>query len=203
MKIIIILISIIVLSMTITGCSNQNNDVDNSQNDASANNQINMEDTMSQYQFPGVLPDEQIKNKKAIISTNKGDIEIELYADKAPKTVSNFIYLAQNGFYNGLIFHRVEPGFVIQGGDPSGNGTGGPGYKFEDEAVQGEYVKGAVAMANSGANTNGSQFFVCLDDLSSGLPKQYNLFGQVTKGMEVVEKISVDDKMNSVTITDK
>ncbi len=200
MKKIFILLSIIVLSISIVGCSKSDS---NNQNTIEQNNQINQEANVGNYQFPGVLADEQIENKKAVISTNKGDIEIDLYADKAPKTVSNFIYLAQNGFYNGLTFHRVEPGFVIQGGDPSGNGTGGPGYKFEDEAVQGEYVKGAVAMANSGANTNGSQFFVCLDDLSNGLPKQYNLFGQVTKGMEVVEKISVGDKINSVTITDK
>ena len=197
-KKIIIISTLLIMVLSITGCSNDTN-----RNTTENNNQNNQEDSMSQYQFPGVLPDEQINNKKAVINTNKGDIEIELYADKAPKTVSNFIYLAQNGFYNGLTFHRVEPGFVIQGGDPSGNGTGGPGYQFEDETVQGEYVKGAVAMANSGVNTNGSQFFVCLDDLSSGLPKQYNLFGQVTKGMDVVEKISIGDKMNSVTIADK
>lgn len=158
---------------------------------------------MSQYSFPGVLPDSEIQNKKAVIVTDKGTIEFELFADKAPKTVSNFIYLAQQGFYNGLTFHRVEPGFVIQGGDPSGNGTGGPGYSFEDEPVVGEYEKGVVAMANSGPDTNGSQFFICLDDLSQMLGKQYNLFGKVTSGMDVVEKIAVGDKMTSVTITDK
>jgi cyclophilin family peptidyl-prolyl cis-trans isomerase len=154
------------------------------------------------YSFPGEMEKAKTVNKKATIKTTKGDIVIELFADKAPKTVSNFIYLTQEGFYNGLTFHRVEPGFVIQGGDPVGNGTGGPGYKFEDEEVKGDYVKGAVAMANSGANTNGSQFFICLDNLID-LPKQYNLFGQVTSGMDVVEKIAVGDKMESINISDR
>lgn len=154
------------------------------------------------YQFPGVLPDEKIKNKKAVIKTKKGVIEFELYADRAPKTVSNFVYLVEAGFFNGLTFHRVVPGFVIQGGDPRGNGTGGPGYEFEDETVQGEYTDGAVAMANSGVNTNGSQFFICLGNQPT-LPKQYNLFGQVTKGLDVTKKIVVGDTMESVTIENK
>lgn len=155
---------------------------------------------MSNLQFPGILPDDQIKNKKAVIKTDKGTIEFTLYADKAPKTVSNFVYLSQNHFYDGLTFHRVEPGFVIQGGDPNGNGTGGPGYKFPDEPVQGDYLAGTVAMANSGPNTNGSQFFINLVDNSKNLTKSYNLFGQVTAGMDVVSKITVGDKMESVTI---
>jgi len=155
-----------------------------------------------EFKFPGILTDEEIKNKKAIIETDKGIIEIELYADKAPKTVSNFIYLAKNGFYNGLTFHRVVPGFVIQGGDPVGNGTGGPGYQFEDEPVQGDYKAGTLAMANSGPDTNGSQFFICLEDLA-GLPKQYNLFGQVTKGMDAVSKTQIGDKINKISIEDK
>lgn len=152
--------------------------------------------------FPGVLSDSQIQNKKAIIDTDKGTIEIELYADKAPKTVSNFVYLVDNAFYDGLKFHRVVPGFVIQGGDPSGDGTGGPGYSFDDESVQGEYVKGSVAMANSGPNTNGSQFFICLEDQLS-LPKKYNLFGQVTKGMDVVSQIKQGDTIKSIIIEPK
>lgn len=156
--------------------------------------------TMStDLKFPGVLGAEKINNKKALIKTNKGDITIELYAGRAPKTVSNFVYLAEKGFYDGLTFHRVVPGFVIQGGDPSGNGSGGPGYSFADEPVEGDYKEGAVAMANSGPNTNGSQFFICLED-QPGLPKQYNLFGQVTSGMDVVKKIQVGDKINSITV---
>lgn len=151
------------------------------------------------YAFPGVLPSEKIQQKKAVITTNKGIIEFSLFSDKAPKTVSNFIYLSENKFYDGLTFHRVEPGFVIQGGDPNGDGTGGPGYKFEDETVSDNYKAGSVAMANSGPNSNGSQFFICLDDLPT-LPKQYNLFGQVTKGMDVVKKIQVGDKIEKIEI---
>jgi len=156
-------------------------------------------DVQTDLKFPGILPADQINNKKAIIETSKGTIEIDLFADRAPKTVSNFIYLAQKGFYDNLTFHRVVPDFVIQGGDPSGNGSGGPGYSFPDEPVQGDYKAGTVAMANSGLNTNGSQFFICLEDLPD-LPKQYNLFGQVTAGMDVVKKIVVGDKINSITI---
>lgn len=155
------------------------------------------------YAFPGVLPENRIANKQAVITTAKGTIEFTLNAKAAPKSVSNFVYLAEQGFYDGLTFHRVEPGFVIQGGDPSGNGTGGPGYKFDDEPVQGEYVEGAVAMANSGANTNGSQFFITLADVSKNLPKQYNLFGQVTKGLDVVQRIAIGDVMQSVKIVSR
>ena len=175
---------LVLIPFVFTGCSKQ-----------TANNGGNVKT----YSSPGVLPADQINNKKAVINTVKGDIAIELYADKAPKTVSNFIYLVNQGFYNGLTFHRVEPGFVIQGGDPNGDGSGGPGYNFPDEPVQGNYLSGTVAMANSGPNTNGSQFFICLDDQPS-LPKQYNLFGQVTSGMDVVGKIQVGDKINKITI---
>lgn len=152
------------------------------------------------YSFPGVLSADRIAKKKVVITTAKGVIEFSLKSDVAPKTVSNFVYLAEQGFYNGLTFHRVEPGFVIQGGDPAGNGTGGPGYKFEDEPVQGEYLVGSVSMANSGPNTNGSQFFIALDDLTTKLPKQYNLFGQVTKGLDVVKQITVGDVMEKVEV---
>lgn len=151
-------------------------------------------------QFPGVLADEQLQNKKAVIETNKGTIEFEIYPD-VPKAASNFIFLANDGFYDGLTFHRVEKSptpFVIQGGDPLGNGTGGPGYKFEDEAVTKPYSRGIVAMANSGPNTNGSQFFIMLAD--TPLPPKYTIFGNVISGMEVVDQITVGDKMNKVTI---
>lgn len=155
------------------------------------------------YSFPGVLSASQINNKEAVIETSKGTIKFDLFADKAPKTVSNFIYLAQAGFYNGLTFHRVEPGFVVQGGDPTGTGSGGPGYQFPDESVQGDYVLGSVAMANSGPNTNGSQFFISLADNSKNLTKSYNLFGQVSTGMDVVQQLVVGDKMIKVTIDDQ
>ncbi len=158
--------------------------------------------TMS-YTFPGVLADEKIQNKKAVITTAKGVIEFDLLAEAAPKSVSNFVYLAGEGFYDGLTFHRVEPGFVIQGGDPIGTGGGGPGYEFEDEPVVGEYTEGAVAMANAGPDTNGSQFFITLGDQSTNLTKSYNLFGRVTKGMEVVKSIAVGDVMDTVHVVSR
>jgi cyclophilin family peptidyl-prolyl cis-trans isomerase len=136
---------------------------------------------------------------RATITTELGDIEVDLFTQAAPKAAQNFIDLARKGFYDDVIFHRVIPGFVIQGGDGqygkksaldgSRVGTGGPGYKFEDEPVHGDYGRGALAMANAGPNTNGSQFFICTDDLSGRLPKNYTLFGQVTKGLDVVDKI--------------
>lgn len=130
------------------------------------------------------------KNKKysAILRTEKGDITIELTADKTPITVNNFVTLAKKGFYNKTIFHRVIKGFMIQGGDPKGDGTGGPGYKFDDEPFTGEYTRGTVAMANAGPNTNGSQFFIMHAD--NPLPKNYVIFGKVTSGMDVVDIIA-------------
>ncbi len=139
-----------------------------------------------------------IENKKAVIQTNKGNIEFEIYPE-ATRAASNFVFLANDKFYDGLTFHRVVPGFVIQGGDPSGNGTGGPGYKFADEPVTQKYLKGIVAMANAGPNTNGSQFFIMLEDNPS-LPPNYTIFGKVLKGQEVVSQIAVGDVMQSVTI---
>lgn len=147
--------------------------------------------------FP-VLAAEQIESKKITIETDKGSIVINLFSD-APIASSNFIFLADRGFYNGLTFHRREEGFVIQGGDPKGNGTGGPGYSFPDEKVTRDYKKGIVAMANSGSNTNGSQFFIMLADTAQ-LPKQYTIFGQVTEGVDVVDTIVVGDIMKKVTV---
>ncbi len=148
--------------------------------------------------FPGILSSGQLQNKKVIVQTDKGNIEIEIFPD-TPKTSSNFLILTNNRFYDGLTFHRVEPGFVIQGGDPNGNGTGGPGYKFEDEPVTKKYDKGIVAMANSGPNTNGSQFFIMLED-NPNLPPNYTIFGKVISGIETVEKIQVGDVMKKVVI---
>lgn len=123
------------------------------------------------------------------INTNRGLIVVELDPKIAPNTVNNFVFLAQNHFYDGLKFHRVVPGFIIQTGDPLGNGTGGPGYKFNDEPVKGQYTEGCLAMANSGANTNGSQFFICTANDTKALQPQYNLFGHVVQGMNVALKI--------------
>jgi cyclophilin family peptidyl-prolyl cis-trans isomerase len=197
----IIPIIIVVAIVAYFGFQNANKPAETNTN-SNSEKVAESEAKVNNLKFPGVLPDEKIKNKKAVVKTAKGTIEFELYADKAPKTVSNFVYLTEKSFYNNLNFHRVEPGFVIQGGDPAGNGTGGPGYKFPDEPVQGDYKAGTVAMANSGPNTNGSQFFICLDDLPT-LPKQYNLFGQVTAGMDVVKQIAVNDKIESITIVNK
>lgn len=154
---------------------------------------------MKQYNsFPGVLSAQELQNKKAVIVTSKGKIEFEIFP-QSPKSASNFIFLAKNSFYDGLTFHRVEPGFVIQGGDPLGTGIGGPGYRFEDEPVTLPYAKGMVAYANSGPDTNGSQFFIMLEDNAS-LPPKYSIFGKVVSGMEVVGQIKVGDTMQKVTI---
>ena len=122
------------------------------------------------------------------LQTTEGAIVIALNADQTPKTVDNFVTLAKRGFYNGTVFHRAITGFMIQGGDPKGDGTGGPGYTFADEPFTGQYLRGTVAMANAGPNTNGSQFFIMHADYP--LPKNYTIFGKVVSGMEVVDKIA-------------
>jgi peptidyl-prolyl cis-trans isomerase B (cyclophilin B) len=154
------------------------------------------------WTFQGALPAEKISGKLARIKTEKGDIVFELYDATAPITVSNFVYLAEGGYYNGLTFHRREEGFVIQGGDPKGNGTGGPGYRFQDELDDPyQYDRGIVAMANAGPSTNGSQFFIMLESVP--LPKNYTIFGRVISGMDVVDKIQIGDRMTSVTIENR
>ncbi|HEU0164392.1 MAG TPA: peptidylprolyl isomerase [Thermomicrobiales bacterium] len=126
----------------------------------------------------------------ATITTNLGVVTIQLYASKAPTTVNNFVCLAGHGYYDKTVFHRILAGFVVQGGDPTGSGSGGPGYQFKDELPTDlNYTAGVVAMANAGANTNGSQFFICLDDLSSRLTKSYSIFGTVSGGMDVVNAL--------------
>jgi len=126
----------------------------------------------------------------ATLQTNHGTIDVELYPDDAPKTVDNFAKLARDGFYDGLVFHRVIPDFRIQGGDPTGTGSGGPGYSFEDEFNQHKVDRGALAMANAGPNTNGSQFFIVTADACPWLDGKHTVFGRVTSGMEVADKIS-------------
>lgn len=142
------------------------------------------------------------KQQQIRITTEKGDIVFTLFEDTAPLATENFIKLTEDGYYDGLTFHRREDGFVIQGGDPNGDGTGGPGYTFEDELDDDrQYTRGIVAMANAGPNTNGSQFFIMLDDVS--LPKRYTIFGEVTEGMDVVDAIAVGDVMTSVVVEDQ
>jgi cyclophilin family peptidyl-prolyl cis-trans isomerase len=142
-----------------------------------------------QYDSPPDLTIDLDTSYTARLETNLGDVVIELDAARAPLTVNNFVFLARDGFYDGVIFHRVVPGFVIQGGDPTGTGRGGPGYRFRDELEgEGRYTRGTVAMANAGPNTNGSQFFICLEDV--GLPHAYTIFGRVTEGLETVDAIA-------------
>jgi cyclophilin family peptidyl-prolyl cis-trans isomerase len=140
---------------------------------------------------------------RATVTTDRGTMVMDLDPQLAPNSVNNFVALARRDFYNGLTFHRVVPEFVIQGGCPQGTGTGGPGYKFADEPVQGEYTVGAVAMANAGPDTNGSQFFVCIDDCQRKLSKDYNLFGYVVEGLDVAQATQVGDVMQSVAIEER
>jgi peptidyl-prolyl cis-trans isomerase B (cyclophilin B) len=126
----------------------------------------------------------------ATIHTNHGAVEVELFDEDAPKTVENFVSLARDGFYEGVIFHRVIPDFMVQGGDPTGTGTGGPGYQFEDEINPHKVERGALAMANSGPDTNGSQFFVVTAEACPWLDGKHTVFGRVTTGMDVVDTIS-------------
>ena len=143
------------------------------------------------------------KNYKATLETNKGSIELALYPEYAPKTVNNFVFLALDGFYDDLTFHRVISNFMIQGGDPTGNGTGGPGYRFEDETRGNPltHETGVISMANAGPNTNGSQFFITHSP-QSHLNGKHTVFGKVTKGMDVVNAIRQGDVMKKVTITE-
>lgn len=153
-------------------------------------------------------------NKKytAIMETEKGTMVIKLFAADVPKTVNNFVFLAKQGYYDGTTFHRVIPGFMVQGGDPTGTGRGGPGYKFEDEFTSHGHEAGTLSMANAGANTNGSQFFICLSP-QHGLDGRHSVFGQLTEGMDVLKSITPrdptknpqfeGDKIIRVTITEE
>jgi len=160
------------------------------------------------YAAPPPLEIDATKLYQATIHTAKGDLVLCLDPKLAPNTVNNFVVLARNHFYDGIPFHRIVAGFVIQGGDPSclGNvnaptcGSGGPGYKFNDEPVKGAYTKGCVAMANSGANTNGSQIFICIADDTKALQPLYNLFGYVQSGMSVALQIAKGDLMETVSV---
>ena len=138
------------------------------------------------------------KQYTATIETEKGDLVLELFASDVPLTVNNFVFLAAEGFYNGTTFHRVIPDFMAQGGDPTGTGSGGPGYTFADEFSKHTHDTGALSMANAGANTNGSQFFIMLAD--TPLPPNYTIFGKVLSGIEIVDQIRVGDTMTKVTI---
>lgn len=151
-------------------------------------------------------PEYQIDGSKlyrTTITTDRGDIVMDLDPQLAANSVNNFVALARRGYYDGLTFHRVVDDFVVQGGCPEGTGRGGPGYSFADEEVKGDYTLGAVAMANSGPNTNGSQFFITIEDCRRKLSKDYNLFGHVTSGIETAQAIKVGDVMKSVTVDER
>jgi peptidyl-prolyl cis-trans isomerase B (cyclophilin B) len=157
-----------------------------------------------QWSSPPEMEIDPAKVYVATVETDRGAIVLELYPAHAPKTVNNFVFLARQGFYDGLKFHRVIPDFVIQGGDPTGTGSGGPGYKFEDEVENNPltHETGAISMANAGANTNGSQFFITLGP-QPHLNGKHTVFGQVIHGQEVVELVQQGDKIIRVTITEK
>lgn len=144
---------------------------------------------IQQWSKPPEMQIDGSKTYSAKVVTNKGDFTIDLLPAEAPLAVNNFVCLARAGFYDNTPVHRIVAGFVIQGGDPTGTGAGGPGYRFNDERISLDYEKGTVAMANAGPNTNGSQFFVVLDDLRGRLGKNYTIFGKVTDGMDVVDSI--------------
>ena len=138
--------------------------------------------------YPDMVIDPN-KTYQAVIETDKGDITVDLFAKDAPKTVNSFVFLAREGYYDNVKFHRVIPGFVAQGGDPTGTGTGGPGYQFEDEPNQHKVVAGSLAMANAGPNTNGSQFFITYTP-QPHLDGKHTVFGQVSSGMDVALKLN-------------
>jgi peptidyl-prolyl cis-trans isomerase B (cyclophilin B) len=156
-----------------------------------------------QYTFPPEMQIDPKQKYSATITTNRGDIVIELYPQYAPKTVNNFVFLAGEGFYDGVTFHRVIRDFMVQGGDPTGTGRGGPGYKFEDEVRNNplKHETGVLSMANAGPNTNGSQFFITHSP-QPHLNGKHTVFGKVTSGMNVVNAIRQGDVMTSVTITE-
>ena len=142
------------------------------------------------WSSPPAMTIDASKNYTATVDTSLGSFTIQLFAGETPKTVNNFVFLANQGYYEGILFHRVIQNFMIQTGDPTGTGSGGPGYKFQDEPVTRDYTKGTVAMANAGPNTNGSQFFIVQADMTGKLPKNYTIFGEVIKGLDVVDKIA-------------
>ena len=151
---------------------------------------VSSSNNRKQWSSPPKMELDTSKSCQATLHTTEGDIVINLFSSEDPITVNNFVFLATQGFYNNVPFHRVIKNFMIQSGDPTGTGTGSPGYKFNDEPVTRDYTRGIVAMANSGPNTNGSQFFIVQADMTGRLQKNYTIFGEVTSGLDVVDKIA-------------
>lgn len=153
--------------------------------------------TMTEWSTPPEIMIDLEKTYSALIKTNKGEIDVELFSKEVPITVNNFVFLSREGFYNNVKFHRIISGFMIQTGDPTGTGRGGPGYRFNDEPVTRNYLKGTLAMANSGPNTNGSQFFIMHNE--NPLPKNYTIFGIATDGFDTIDAIASSTVTNSPT----
>ncbi len=203
---------VLALAMLVfVGCTTNSGTLGVATSDQSTSNSTNtqvMSDKYNAYDAaPPKLSAEELKKfNKAVITTSKGEFEVDLNVEKAPITVSNFVFLVQEGFYDGLTFHRYEPGFVIQGGDPLGDGTGGPGYQVDAEVDNGlKHNRGAIAMARLGDAVNpekkssGSQFYITLDDVNF-LDEEYTVFGKVTKGMNVVDKLRAGDVIESIKL---
>jgi peptidyl-prolyl cis-trans isomerase B (cyclophilin B) len=210
-----LILTVIIIPFLITAC--KPNYLNNATVDTDSNSQTSTMDDLTENitpdfdknekydKAPVVLPTGEIKNKKIVMKTTKGTIEFELLSDQAPLTVSNFVFLTKEKFYDNLYFHRVEPSLkIIQGGDPLGSGVGGPGYTIAEEPPDAElgnpYTKGVVAMAKTAApNSTGSQFFIMTEDFE-GFSPDYSVFGKVISGIEVVQSIVVGDQMISVTV---
>ncbi len=207
------LLTILVVGIVFVGCTTSYSNTDNNSNsDDKDMMQSNDGDTLgastklNAYDAaPEAAPLAELQGKKATISTDKGDIVIEFFPEIAPQTVTNFFFLANEGFYNDLTFHRRVEGFVLQGGDPAGDGTGGPGYQVPQEISDRSHTRGMVATArlsdavNPEKASSGSQFYIMLDD-APHLDNEYTIFGKVIEGLDVVDKLQVGDVMNSVTI---
>jgi len=159
--------------------------------------------TEKQWSNPPAIQIDPQKTYRVTIETNRGDMVLELYPEHAPKTVNNFVFLAQEAFYDGVVFHRVINDFMIQGGDPTGTGTGGPGYKFEDELAENplKHETAVISMANAGPNTNGSQFFITHSP-QPHLDGMHTVFGKVVEGKEIVNAIQQGDKMLKIVVAD-
>jgi peptidylprolyl isomerase len=188
-KLTLLFLAFIALILPIMACSSKStNSLPTTNLSATSLPPSTISSQVKEWGSPPAMQIDTNKQYTATINTNLGNIEVQLFANEDPKTVNNFVFLANQGYYNGCKFFRIVKGFVIQTGDPTNTGTGGPGYQFADEPVTRNYLQGILAMANSGPNTNGSQFFICLADLTT-LPKDYTIFGIVTSGMDVVQAI--------------
>ncbi len=154
------------------------------------------------YTSPPAMTIDVKKKYTATLKTQRGDLVLELFTAEAPKTVNNFVFLAREGFYDDTVFHRVIPGFVVQGGDPTGSGSGGPGYRFADEFSKRKHGTGTLSMANAGPNSNGSQFFITYAP-QPHLDNHHSVFGQLTSGMDILQQIKQGDKLIKVTIEEK